>query len=112
HAYRFSLVILCRAKIGRYHERAIELVNQTCDEDQIESPRHSADRRAGRRTAVELGLSGSERRQSDGAAADVDDLSVQTMLLEDPGVFGDKQNAAPLVQPAVSHDNLRGRRGY
>ena len=80
-------------------ERAIEFVNQTCDEDQIESTRHSADGCAGRRTAVELGFSGGERRQSHRPAAHVDDLSVQTMLLKNPRIFGDKKNPAPLVQP-------------
>src|SRR4029434_1751389 len=44
-------------------------------------------------------------------AAHIDDLSVQSVLLEDPGVFGDKKHAAALVQPTVGHDDLRRRRG-
>ena len=99
HADSFALEIRRRLDVGSDHERAIEFVNQTCDEDQIESARHGADGGAGRRTAVELGFSGGERRQSHRPAAHVDDLSVQTMLLKNPRIFGDKKNPAPFVQP-------------
>src|SRR4029077_13341466 len=82
HADLFAFEIRRRANIGRNHERTVELVNQTRDEDQIKPAGHGANGCAGRRTAMELGFSGRERRQSDRAAAHVDYLSIQTILLK------------------------------
>src|SRR5206468_7879085 len=80
------------------------------NEDQIESAGHGADGSSSRRTAVELRLAGGERGQSYRAAADVNHLRVQPMLLEDPGILGDKKHAAPLVQSTIGDNDLCRRR--
>ena len=44
-------------------------------------------------------------------AAHLDDLSVQSLLLEEAPVFGDKDEAAPLVETGKDEDDFLQRRG-
>src|SRR5262249_31856972 len=94
----------------RNDERAVQLINQPSNKDQIEATRHSADGSASRRAAVELSFSRCEGGQSHRPTPYVDDLSVQTVLLEDSGILGHKKHTAALVQSTVSHDDLCRRR--
>ena len=101
HTDPFAFEIRRRTNARIDDKRAVELIDQTGDESEIESARHGADRGARSRTDVELRLPAGERRHAHLRITHVDDGRIDTMFLKNPRIARDPKYAAAFIQTAV-----------
>src|SRR5690349_6883347 len=110
HADSLAFQIRRRFDARVDHKRAVELVDQTGDISQIQTARHGAERRAGRRADMKLGLASRECRHADLGIANVYNGRIDAVLLKNSRIAGNPENAAAFVQAAESINDFVGRR--
>src|SRR4030095_8405082 len=98
NAEKLPLEVSGRRDFRRDHEIAIQFVNDTGYESEIETRGHGAKARARRGHGIELRFVGSQRRDSHLPVSHLNDLNVQARLFEKAHVFGDENIAGAFVE--------------
>src|SRR5262245_32846933 len=89
--------------LRRHGKVTIKSIDETRDESEIKSPGHGAQGSTGCRDAVELCFSRSQSRDSNRAAAHLNDIRVYPLLFKETLILRHKEEPGPFAK--VSRDN-------